>query len=104
MVFSPSVPHRLVDYTLTPSHRISLSISLSRATGPISHLKEAAPEATKEEAAEAAKEAAPEVAVEEAAEAANQAAPDVEAANGRRLGALLGSICAPNANARPTCV
>jgi hypothetical protein len=39
MVFSPSAPHRLVNYTLTPSHRIISSISLSRATRPISHPK-----------------------------------------------------------------
>jgi hypothetical protein len=86
MVFSPSGPHHLVDYTLTPSHRISLSISLSRATGPISHPKaaEAAPAATKE--------------VKPAAEAA-------KAAMDAWLGALLGSICAPNTNATPyTCL
>jgi hypothetical protein len=39
MVFSSSGPHRLVNYTLTPSHRIALSVLLSRATSLISHLK-----------------------------------------------------------------
>jgi hypothetical protein len=85
MVFSPLGPYCLVDYTLTPSHRISLSISLSRATGPISHPKavEAAAEVAKvvKVAAEVTKEVA------EAVEVVKEA---MDAWLWRWLGALLG--------------
>jgi rRNA maturation endonuclease Nob1 len=73
MVFSPLGPHHLVKYTLTPSYRISLSISPSRATGPISQPKVA------EEAVEVVKEVKT-VEVAKEAEEVTEAAKEVKAA------------------------